>query len=194
MAYVCSSSTWEAEKPEIPKSQTCCNCSSRAQNLRVLLTLPTKPPQSLLKVRFLQYCFCEEGENAATTAADASGSFISLFFSNCHSDNDFAPSVQEEKQRTLSEFRRSLCLRKLRSSSGLARLGRTRGAERWPRGLVTSSPGAEGDWTYRGLPALRFALVRRAEVPAGLFSDPGVTLCAAARALGLLLLRLCRTV
>lgn len=88
--------------------------------------------------------------------------------------NDCVLSIQEENRQTRSEFRRSLCV--------CARSGATQVLPGWAAlggrsachvVLVTSSPGAEGDWTYGGRPALRFTLVPRAEVPAGLFSDPG---------------------
>lgn len=98
--------------------------------------------------------------------------------------NDCVLSVREENPQTRSEFRRSLCVCCARSGAALVLPGWTElgGRSAGHVVLVTSSPGAEGDRTYGGCPALRFALVRRAEVPAGLFADPGGgTLCGCAR-------------
>lgn len=130
---------------------------------------------------------CEEEKNAAITAADVSGVLNSLFFYNCQVNNREPEPGHFDASRKPgnSEVRRSLCLRMLRSSSGPSPVGpNSGGGVRATWGCVTSSPGAEGDWTCGALPALRvgFALVQRAEVPAGLCSDPGGgALCGCAR-------------
>lgn len=111
-----------------------------------------------LKSNVFTMLFCEE-EETATTAAHTSEFFRVL------------------RSRARAEL--SAPAQKRLRPSGAELGGRSAGHV----GFVTSSPGAEGHWTSGGLPALWVgcALVRRAEVHAGLALTPVAVLCAAAQ-------------